>query len=288
MKDYYAILELSTSCTEDEIRHQYRKLAMRWHPDRNPDDPRAEEKFKEIAEAYGVLTDPKKRVQYDTSRQGGFGGFNNTGKGGQTGSQSENADGFRYSEEDIFRDLFRDPQFVNMFSSILNDFQRAGYRSSQTFVKKSFFSNKGGLLRNGAALVAALAVPAIKSAARSSLRSNTEKLKSFGKSLRRGFGRKFPQFKGLTGNSHDGENQPGPSELDVVYYTPLSAEELREGKTIQVQVASEEGGRKAETLRVHIPPGSSAGNKLRLRGKGHVGGANGRQRGHIYLYLEKE
>jgi curved DNA-binding protein CbpA len=284
MKDYYAILELSTSCTEDEIRHQYRKLAMRWHPDRNPDDPRAEEKFKEIAEAYGVLTDPKKRVQYDASRQGGFGGFKNTGKG----TQSENADGFRYSEEDIFRDLFRDPQFVNLFSSILNDFQRAGYRSSQTFVKKSFFSNKGGLLRNGAALVAALAVPAIKSAARSSLRSNTEKLKSFGKRLRHGFGKKFPQLKGLTGESHGSEKQPDLSELDVIYYTPLSAEELREGKTIQVQVASEEGGRKAETLRVHIPPGSSAGNKLRLRGKGHVGGKNGRQRGHIYLYLEKE
>ncbi|MBM9519662.1 DnaJ domain-containing protein [Desulforhopalus vacuolatus] len=284
MKDYYTILELSTSCTEDEIRHQYRRLAMRWHPDRNPDDPRAEEKFKEIAEAYGVLTDPKKRAQYDTSRQGGFGEFRNAEKG----SQGESANGFRYSEEDILRDLFRDPQFVNMFSSILNDFQRAGYRSSQTFVKKSFFSNKGGLLRNGATLVAALAVPAIKSAARSSLKSNTEKLKSFGKRLRRSLGKKFPQLKGLADDSHGGDNQPGPSELDVVYYTPLSAEELREGKTIQVQVASEEGGRKAETLRVHIPPGSSAGKRLRLRGKGHVGGKNGQQRGHIYLYLEKE
>lgn len=288
MKDYYAILELSTSCTEDEIRHQYRRLAMRWHPDRNPDNPRAEEKFKEIAEAYGVLTDPKKRAQYDALRQGGLGDFRNTEKGRETGSQSDSADGFRYSEEDIFRDLFRDPQFVNMFSSILNDFQRAGYRSSQTFVKKSFFSNKGGLLRNGAALVAALAVPAIKSAARSSLKSNTEKLKSFGKRLHRGIEKKFSQLKGVTGDSHGRANQPGPSELDVVYYTPLSAEELREGKTIQVQVAGEEGARKAETLRVHIPPGSSAGNKLRLRGKGHVGGKNGRQRGNLYLYLEKE
>lgn len=59
MKDYYKILELTSKCTEDEIRKNYRKLAMRYHPDRNPDDPAAEEKFKEVAEAYGVLTDPK-------------------------------------------------------------------------------------------------------------------------------------------------------------------------------------------------------------------------------------
>ena len=71
MKDYYKILELTPKCTEDEIRKNYRKLAMRYHPDRNPDDPAAEEKFKEVAEAYGVLTDPKKRREYNLCRASG-------------------------------------------------------------------------------------------------------------------------------------------------------------------------------------------------------------------------
>ena len=58
MKDYYRILGVCQSSEEDEIRKNYRKLAMQYHPDRNPDVADAEEKFKELAEAYGVLTDP--------------------------------------------------------------------------------------------------------------------------------------------------------------------------------------------------------------------------------------
>ncbi|MGA7277528.1 MAG: DnaJ domain-containing protein, partial [Desulfocapsaceae bacterium] len=55
MKDYYQILDVTIEAGEDEIRRSYRRLAMQYHPDRNPDDPQAEEKFKEVAEAYGVL-----------------------------------------------------------------------------------------------------------------------------------------------------------------------------------------------------------------------------------------
>ena len=64
-RDYYEILGISKSVTADEIKKAYRKVAMQHHPDRNPGDHTAEEKFKEAAEAYEVLSDPDKRAQYD-------------------------------------------------------------------------------------------------------------------------------------------------------------------------------------------------------------------------------
>lgn len=82
-KDYYKILGLEPDATTDEIKRAYRKLALKYHPDRNPGDKEAEEKFKEINEAYQVLSDPEKRAKYDQMRQqyerwqrmGGAGGF---------------------------------------------------------------------------------------------------------------------------------------------------------------------------------------------------------------------
>lgn len=81
-KDYYKILGVNKTATDDEIKSAYRKLAMKYHPDKNPGDKVAEEKFKEIAEAYDVLGDPKKRKEYDNplSGSGGFGGFGNSGR----------------------------------------------------------------------------------------------------------------------------------------------------------------------------------------------------------------
>ena len=82
-KDYYSVLGVPSSATQDEIKKKYRKLAAKHHPDKNPNDPKAAETFKEISEAYQVLGDAEKRKQYDQMRRlGAFGGFG-TGAGGR-------------------------------------------------------------------------------------------------------------------------------------------------------------------------------------------------------------
>ena len=68
-KDYYKILGVSKDANEKEIRQAYRKLARKYHPDVNPDNKEAEEKFKEINEANEVLSDPEKRKKYDEMRR---------------------------------------------------------------------------------------------------------------------------------------------------------------------------------------------------------------------------
>ena len=79
-KDYYSVIGVPASATQDEIKKQYRKLAAKHHPDKNPNDPKAAERFKEISEAYQVLGDADKRKQYDQMRQlGAFGGFGGAG-----------------------------------------------------------------------------------------------------------------------------------------------------------------------------------------------------------------
>ena len=82
-RDYYEVLGVAKSASEDEIKKAYRQIAIKYHPDRNPGDKQAEEKFKEAAEAYNVLHDPQKRQQYDQfgfagSMGGGFDGFGGT------------------------------------------------------------------------------------------------------------------------------------------------------------------------------------------------------------------
>jgi curved DNA-binding protein len=112
-KDYYEILGVPKTATEDDIKKAYRKLALKYHPDRNPGNKEAEEQFKGINEAYAVLSDKDKRKEYDTYGMSGF--------------QQ------RYSQEDIYRgfnigDLFKDLGFGtgDIFSMIFGGRQPGG------------------------------------------------------------------------------------------------------------------------------------------------------------------
>ena len=81
-RDYYEVLGVGKTATADEIKKAYRKMAVKYHPDKNPGDKAAEEKFKEAAEAYEVLSDPQKRQRYDQFGHAGMGGASGFGGGG--------------------------------------------------------------------------------------------------------------------------------------------------------------------------------------------------------------
>jgi len=115
-KDYYKILGVSKTSSPEEIKKAYRKLALKYHPDHNKGDKEAEARFKEISEAYAVLSDPEKKKQYDT-----FG-----------------AEGFhhRFSQEDIFRGFD--------FGSIFNEFGFGGSGRAQNIFSQIFGGMGGG------------------------------------------------------------------------------------------------------------------------------------------------
>lgn len=100
-KDYYAVLGVSATASQDDIKKQYRRLAKKFHPDANQNDPNAAERFKEISEAYNVLGDADKRKQYDEMRRlGAFGGFGGA-RPGAGGAGAPGTGGVRFEQFDI-------------------------------------------------------------------------------------------------------------------------------------------------------------------------------------------
>ena len=264
MKDYYQILEVTPESAEDEIRKNYRRLAMQYHPDHNPNKPGAEEKFKEIAEAYGVLTDPLKRRQYDAARSTGADRYQNGAKGG-----------FTYSQEDILHDLFQDPRFQHLFQGLLQEFQRRGFQASQQFVQRSFFGNRGGLFFGGLFIFGSLAGPALLKAGRKRLSGEKSLFYSLGRavgSIMRSPGRQKTKNIGYAGS--------GPQVTTYTAY--LTPDEFQQGKVIELVTHGLHG---QERLKVKIPPGSKAGQKLRLPGKGVPGQV---RRGDLFLDLQEK
>lgn len=130
-RDYYKVLGVKKDASQDEIKKAYRKLALQYHPDRNQSNKEAEEKFKEVSEAYAVLSDQKKRQEYDNF--------------GHTGFRR------RYTQEDIFKgfdisDIFKDAGFgtEDIFSTLFGGGRRTSQKSNFNAYTRSGFGDSFG------------------------------------------------------------------------------------------------------------------------------------------------
>ncbi|HTU01350.1 MAG TPA: DnaJ domain-containing protein [Candidatus Sulfotelmatobacter sp.] len=272
-KEYYAILGLKEDASEEEIRKAYRKLALHYHPDRNRGNPGAEERFKAISEAYGVLMEPDKRRAYDLSRRGGV------GAGAQGGPQGYS------SQEEILRDLLRNQDAAAIFQELTREFQRMGFRFDDGFVRHMFLGGRGVIFGGGIFFGG----PFMGG------RRGEETFGAFGRRRnpwqvprpseaspveggpRRalGSGGLFGQIAGAVKGIANGVGvvlrlalgSGRPS--DVTRDFPLTAEEAQQGgrKLFRAMRNGE-----VEEIMVTVPAGIRSGTKLRLRGKGQKGG----------------
>jgi DnaJ-class molecular chaperone len=267
MKDYYHLLGVSSDATEDQIRKVYRRLALRHHPDRNPGDAGAEERFKEIAEAYGVLIDPAKRREYDQWRQGAR-------------LRDEAArEGSPFSREQVFEDLFGDPRFNQIFQELFREFDRAGFRFDQRFFEQVFFGGRGvrvsGFFFWGPVGYSRVRVERPRYRERP-VEKPAPQLQPAGVLQR--LGQKFGNFlKGAARAVLAGPPSSRPGAEDLAYNLTVPSERARRGSWVQIAV---DRGRGQEMLRVKIPAGTRSGTRLRLKGKGRVGE---RRVGDLYL-----
>ena len=126
-KDFYKVLGVTEKASQEEIKKAYRKLAKQYHPDANPNDPSAADRFKEVGEAYGILSDPEKRKQYDQMRRLGAFGFG-PGRGGpRPGAGAPPPGGGAFS----FDDLKDFGGLGDLFSSIFDRSGRGGPQQQQ-------------------------------------------------------------------------------------------------------------------------------------------------------------
>ena len=116
-RDYYQVLGISKGASADEIKKAYRKLAVKYHPDKNPDNKEAEEQFKEIGEAYEALSDPEKKSAYDQFGHAAFGARSRASRGG----------GGFHDPFDIFKEAFSSGGSGGIFEDL---FGSGGQRSS--------------------------------------------------------------------------------------------------------------------------------------------------------------
>ena len=254
MKDYYELLEVGPDASEKQIRKAYRRLALRYHPDRNPGDKTAEDRFKQISEAYGVLIDPVKRAEYDRWLRVGT-------------RERAAGQGFRYSQDEIFRDLFSDPRFSHIFHDLLREFDKAGFRFDQRFFDQTFFGGRGlfvggiffwGPFGSGRIRISKSRQP---SQVEKSEEPRVEPL-GFLKRLGRKIG---DVLLGSRKALPTGEQQDSVQLHDLRYNVTLSAEDAHIGTWVTISI---DRGQGQERLKVRIPPGTRSGTRLRLRGKG--------------------
>ena len=268
-KDYYAILGVPPHVSEDELKKAYRRLALQHHPDKNPGDPKAGERFKEISEAYAVLMDQQKRRQYDAFRQAP------AGAGGAPG-------GFRYSQEEIFRDLFSNPDLTSVFAEMNREFARAGIRFDDAFVRQVFFGSRGFVF-GGVFMGAPIGVMR-RRAARMAVEKDSSQLSAHSYQLTRSGGLLSVIGRGLIAGFNlvrrwvSGDVDSVDHSPNLRYHLTITAAEAASGARKRVSFMR---GDQIEELMVSVPPGIRSGTRLRLKGQG-LAGQDG-ARGDLYL-----
>ena len=269
-KDYYQILHLSDSANQEEIKKSFRKLALELHPDHNPNDPESENKFKEITEAYGVLSDPKKKQEYDRFRSDYLSG--------------RNSSRFHYSQEDIFSSMFQGQNAREIFEELNREFSRSGFRSGNNFFQTLFFGGAVGGLgrilrmvpgpigRIGMGLKLAQVVGTslytlhkMKKAKDAKEPDKTHKSEN----------PIVNNLKGIFGNSATKDQSP----LDMRFSITIPAVEALNGTRKKISYKIDDVN---EQLMVHIPPKFPSGGKLKIRNKGHF---QGNKRGDLILSI---
>jgi curved DNA-binding protein CbpA len=258
-RDYYRILGVHLEATEDEIRRAYRRLALQWHPDRNGGSAEAEERFKEISEAYAVLMDRTKRVEYDRVRRG-------TGPGD-----------FHVNREQVFRDLFTDPRASAIFEELARELQRMGVRVDRHDFQTTLFG--GRTVMTGSVVVISpwtplLALVRLLGTALRGGRPAPELPSSPGQRALGGLGRAARWFFGLSTPS------PSPALAAEDVALPLRVTNAEAQRGVKKQVTLPDGG----NVVVQIPAGVRSGTRLRLRGKGRR--RDDGSRGDAYLTVE--
>ena len=244
-RDYYEVLGLSKGVDEKEIKKAYRRMAMKFHPDRNPDDKEADGKFKEVNEAYEVLSDSQKKQAYDQ-----FGHAGVDGQGGQSGHGQGNF-------SDIFGDVFGDI------------FGGSGQRGGRSNVQR------GSDLKYNMELTLEEAVRGIEKSIRVPTLTNCEPCSGSG--AKKG-------TSAITCSTCGGSGQVRMQQgfFAVQQTCPACS---GAGKIIKDPCGSCYGrGVKEETktLSVKIPPGVDTGDRIRLSGEGEAG-RNGGPAGDVYV-----
>lgn len=295
-QDYYQTLGVSPDATVEEIKKVYRKLALETHPDRNPNDPSAEERFKKISEAYGVLADGQKRAQYDQYRRLGL----------HQRPEGYSQRGFGYSQEEILRDLFRNQQTQDIFSEMQREFQRMGFRFDEDFINRMFFGNRSiffqGVFFGGPGGVRVFRYDGgrpqpgqrpqsphvrrgtvkAKAEPRGIIQEGLAQLAKAGKKVG-----KYLLTKALgldKAGLSDGRQRERVSQgPDITYNLVISRGEAVTGATVEVELPHVDGGKRVS---VRIPPGVQSGTRLRLREMGRVSPSRSQGRGDLYIQLQ--
>lgn len=253
-RDYYEILEISRTATDTEIKAAYRKLAIKHHPDKNPDDHTAEEKFKEAAEAYSVLSDPQKRAAYDR--------FGHAATGAGAGAGGFNA-GFS-NIEDIF-DMFG-------FGDIFGGQQRGG--STRTSAQR------GADLRYDLEITLEEAALGKEQTLRIPRLEKCDECEGNG-------AEKGTQPETCTNCGGSGQTRYQQGFFSVMRTCPNCS---GRGQIIKNPCKNCRGaGRieKEKTLEIKIPAGVETGSRLRITGEGE-GGINGGPAGDLFVVLHVE